>query len=486
MPGHHTGPYLRVIPRRPPRTLTDVGAGHDHHHHHPHQDIGGCRRRGRPALHRRSGQAPQPGRRLHHHDRMEGARIHEGALRRPVARRHRRYVPAPSEEDRGARPTRIRAVQRRLPRHDERRSRGRGRPAIHRSQCTRLRHRRPRGGYRRPPGRRRRPDAAPQCGHGYRLPGRRPALRHRPLPRQRPRPLGCRAPGRRLGGDRRKGRSATAQRKAVRHSLRHRPDRPRLLAVARPAHPRRPDGVQLGQLTARPGRRQVTTHAAARTTRSTGWVPFALVAVVVVPAIAGSLRLVELAGGPHVLPANPRMTASPLPVVIHIICAVLYAVLGAFQFSSGFRRRRPGWHRAAGRVVVALGLAVAFSALWMTLFYPRQPGTGELAYLFRLAFGSGMAASIILGFTTIRHGDIARHRAWMTRAYALALGAGTQVFTLGIGKAVFGTSELTTDLSLAAGWAINLAVAEYIIRRHGSRRSISHRTINATTKVGSS
>ena len=236
----------------------------------------------------------------------------------------------------------------------------------------------------------------------------------------------------------------------------------------------------------------MTTYAAARTTRSrgstrsTGWVPFALVSVVVFPAIAGSFRLVELAGGPHVLPANPRMTASPLPVVIHIICAVLYAVVGAFQFSSGFRRRRPGWHRASGRVVVGLGLAVAFSGLWMTLFYPRQPGTGELAYLFRLAFGSGMAASIILGFTTIRHGDVARHRAWMTRAYALALGAGTQVFTLGIGKAVFGTSELTTDLSLGAGWAINLAVAEYIIRRHGSRRSISRRTIHATTKVGSS
>ena len=41
---------------------------------------------------------------------------------------------------------------------------------------------------------------------------------------------------------------------------------------------------------------------------------------------------------------------------------------------------------------MVLGLAVAFSALWMTLFYPRQPGTGELAYVSRLAFGSGMAA----------------------------------------------------------------------------------------------
>jgi uncharacterized membrane protein len=207
--------------------------------------------------------------------------------------------------------------------------------------------------------------------------------------------------------------------------------------------------------------------------------PFALVALVLVPAIAGSLRLVELAGGPHVMPANPRITASPVPVVVHIVCAVVYAILGAFQFSHALRRRRPGWHRVAGRVLVVLGLAVAFSALWMTQFYPRQPGTGELARVFRLAFGSGMAASIILGFAAIRRGDVARHRAWMTRAYALALGAGTQVFTQGIGNAVFGTSELNTALMLGAGWGINLAAAEYVIRR----RISSRRTSRARTKV---
>jgi uncharacterized membrane protein len=240
----------------------------------------------------------------------------------------------------------------------------------------------------------------------------------------------------------------------------------------------------------------MTIHAAARTTRSarptrsTGWVPFALVALVVVPAIAGSLRLLELAGGPQLVAVNARMTASPVPVVVHIISAVAYAVLGAFQFSAALRRRRPRWHRVAGRVLVVLGLAVAFSALWMTLFYPRQPGTGELAYAFRLAFGSGMAASIVLGLTAIRRRDIARHRAWMTRAYALALGAGTQVFTQGVGQAVFGTSELTTDLCLGAAWAINLAVAEYVIRRpagrrRASRRGISRPTIDATAKVGS-
>jgi hypothetical protein len=106
----------------------------------------------------------------------------------------------------------------------------------------------------------------------------------------------------------------------------------------------------------------------------------------------------------------------------------------------------------------------------MSLFYARQPGTGELAYLFRLAVGSGMAASIVLGFTAIRRGDVLLHVAWMTRAYALALGAGTQVLTQGLGQAVFGVSELSTDLTLGAGWVINLAVAEYFIRRGAGSR----------------
>ena len=218
----------------------------------------------------------------------------------------------------------------------------------------------------------------------------------------------------------------------------------------------------------------MTTHAAAtRSTRSTRWMPFALIALVLIPATAGTLRLVQLAGGPDAIPADPRLTASPMPVIVHIVCALGYAILGAFQFSAALRRRLPRWHRAAGRVLIALGLAVAFSALWMTQFYPRQPGTGELAHAFRLAFGTGMAASIILGLAAIRRGDLTQHQAWMTRAYALAVGAGTQVFTQGIGHAIFGTSTLTTDLTLGAGWGINLALAEYIIRRRTSRRRTS-------------
>jgi len=199
-------------------------------------------------------------------------------------------------------------------------------------------------------------------------------------------------------------------------------------------------------------------------------VPVALIALGAIAVLAGSARLVELAGGPGLLP--PRFDPSPIPLATHLVSVIAYAVAGAFQFSAALRRRRPRWHRAAGRLLVLVGLVVALSALWLTLFHPRTEG-GDLLYLFRLLAGSGMAVSLVLGYTAIRRRDIARHRAWMIRAYALALGAGTQVFTLGIGEPVFGVSDRSIALLQGAGWGINLAVAEWIIRRRPTARSTS-------------
>ena len=199
-------------------------------------------------------------------------------------------------------------------------------------------------------------------------------------------------------------------------------------------------------------------------------VPAALVVLSLVPVVSGSLRLLEVAGGPQLLPTNPRIDASPAPLVAHVVAAVLYALLGAFQFPARLRRRWPGWHRGSGRLLVGAGLVVAVSGLWMTLFYPGAPG-GGLLWAVRLTVGTMMAASLVLGLAAIRHRDIAAHRAWMIRAYALGLGAGTQVFTQGIGEGLFGTTELSTGLSVSAGWVVNAAVAEWVIRRPaGSRR----------------
>ena len=122
-------------------------------------------------------------------------------------------------------------------------------------------------------------------------------------------------------------------------------------------------------------------------TRTSTWrVPIALVALGTVPVIAGSLRLVDLSTGSTALPPNPRFSASPLPVVTHILCAIVFALLGALQFSARFRRRRRAWHRRAGRIVMVAGLAVALSALWLNQFFPRAGAARELLYPLRVVF----------------------------------------------------------------------------------------------------
>jgi uncharacterized membrane protein len=200
---------------------------------------------------------------------------------------------------------------------------------------------------------------------------------------------------------------------------------------------------------------------------SAGWlVPAALILLVIFPLTAGVFRLTQLAGGAQITPANARFFASPLPVVLHIVNAGLYAILGAFQFAAGFRRRWPIWHRVVGRILVVCGLLVGLSGLWMTIFYPGANGGSDLLYVLRLLFGSAMVVSIVISFAAIRRGNVARHRAWMMRGYAIGLGAGTQMLTQMAGAMLIAhPSGTSTALLMGAGWVINLAVAEWAIRR---------------------
>jgi uncharacterized membrane protein len=194
-----------------------------------------------------------------------------------------------------------------------------------------------------------------------------------------------------------------------------------------------------------------------------------LVALSAIPLTAGALRLVQLAGGPAMMPADHRFAGFPGALVAHILGAAVFALIGAFQFVPRLRRRT--WHRRAGRVVAVAGLVVAVSALWLTLFYAPQPGSGTLLFVFRLVFAPAMAGCLALGFTAVRRRDIVAHRAWMMRAYAIGLGAGTQAFTEGIGEGIFGHGVLVADLSRGAAWVINLAIAEWFVRKPARRRA---------------
>jgi len=195
-------------------------------------------------------------------------------------------------------------------------------------------------------------------------------------------------------------------------------------------------------------------------------IPLGLIALVFIPVVAGVARLSVLAGGGPPTPDNARFFFAPIPVVLHIVSATLYGLLGAFQFAPGFRRRRPEWHRAAGCVLVVAGLVAALSGIWMAIFYAIVPADSPLLHAFRLFFGLVMALSIVLGTLAIRRRDVAQHQTWMRRGYAIGIGAGTQALTQLPLLLLFGApNELTLALMMGAAWVVNLAVAEWLIRR---------------------
>lgn len=87
---------------------------------------------------------------------------------------------------------------------------------------------------------------------------------------------------------------------------------------------RTPDGSQLNE---------VGKPLSKKTKSSSNWIVVALLVLSVFPLAAGAFRLTQLAGGAEITPANVRFFASPLPVVLHILSAFVYAFLGAIQFA---------------------------------------------------------------------------------------------------------------------------------------------------------
>ncbi|MGE0448854.1 MAG: DUF2306 domain-containing protein [Vicinamibacterales bacterium] len=192
--------------------------------------------------------------------------------------------------------------------------------------------------------------------------------------------------------------------------------------------------------------------------------PTLLLALAVVPAVGGLVRLAGLMTG-QATAETARFFESPLPVTIHILAAMPYSLLGALQFTPALRRRA-AWHRAAGLALVPLGLIAALTGLWIAQFYPWPKGDGEAVYLMRVLVGVAMIVAIARGVAALRHHEYAEHGAWMLRGYALGMGAGTQVLTH-LPWFVFagGTpGESSRAVMMGLGWIINALAAEHVIR----------------------
>jgi uncharacterized membrane protein len=193
-----------------------------------------------------------------------------------------------------------------------------------------------------------------------------------------------------------------------------------------------------------------------------------------IPSFGGLIRVLDLIGGPAIIPENPRAARDPFPIVLHILSSFLFCIVGAVQFLPSIKRWYPATHRAIGRVLVAAGCISAASGLWMTHIYTfPQELQGSLLYWVRMLLGSLMIGFIVGAVIAVKSRNIMRHTAMMVRAYAIAQGASTQTF-FGITWIVLTGSEAMGPLRdgmMVGAWVLNLVVAEVLIKKLFAKNS---------------
>ena len=98
-------------------------------------------------------------------------------------------------------------------------------------------------------------------------------------------------------------------------------------------------------------------------------------------------------------------------LIPHTLCGVIALLAGPVQFSSRLRQRHVKFHRVLGRSYVISVFIGALSGIALSAGRPGMPGTCVQA-----------AAWIVCStaaFITARNRQIARHRRWMVRSYAV-------------------------------------------------------------------
>jgi uncharacterized membrane protein len=163
---------------------------------------------------------------------------------------------------------------------------------------------------------------------------------------------------------------------------------------------------------------------------------------------------------------HPDMRATfrvhQIGIYTHIFASVVALALGPFQFSSRLRASRIQMHRWSGRIY--LGVGVLFGGL--AGLYMSLHAFGGLAS--QLGFGCLALAWLFTGlraFLAIRRLDVATHRRWMVRNFALTFAAVTLRLYLPASMAAGIAFELAYPVIAWLCWVPNALVAEVLINR---------------------
>lgn len=171
---------------------------------------------------------------------------------------------------------------------------------------------------------------------------------------------------------------------------------------------------------------------------------------------------------------HPALRASlrehTVGIRIHVFGAAVALLCGPFQLLPRLRTARPRLHRWLGRVYLSAGVLVGGAAgLYMAQFaFGGLPGRLGFATLALVWLATGARA-----WTAIRGGDIATHRRWMTRNFALTFAAVTLRLYLPLALVAGIPFETAYPVIAWACWLPNLAAAEWLVRKGRSESQLS-------------
>ena len=171
-------------------------------------------------------------------------------------------------------------------------------------------------------------------------------------------------------------------------------------------------------------------------------------------------------------PYNPGFLEFPVIVALHVILGGVYLALAPLQFVKRIRSRHIGYHRRAGRLLVAIGLVIGATALFIGLVIPFS-GWAERAIIG--LFGGLFLFALLKGFVHVRAGRVALHREWMIRAFAIGLSIATQrlifvpAFFL-VADPALGQVQAISAAAFGAAFVLHAGVAEVWIRLTRERR----------------
>jgi uncharacterized membrane protein len=199
-----------------------------------------------------------------------------------------------------------------------------------------------------------------------------------------------------------------------------------------------------------------------RSLRAVG-VPALLLFLSALPIVMGVARFVEVPSG-ALPPESTYLYQTPWAIALHGLSGAAFGLLGPLQFWTAFRNRFGRLHRLSGRIFVLAGVVMGLTGLRMIAAFALPDF--DLTDLARALFSPAMLVALWLAVAAIRRRDLARHRAWMIRAYALGIGQSPIAFVFFPMFLITGIppAGLTVDLVLIGTWLACIGVAEAVIR----------------------